>query len=331
MLVTNNLLNNSIIENNISSIKELDNISLIPIIQISESFNIINYDIINNYCDNNDCSLLETMNNLIKKNNLSNLSLCITESDLILNPNLANQYQNIVLKPLNRNDTAIQFIDECVDMFFESGNENYINIDIMMDILNEKYQWSREGSRKPNKDFGLDVSYEDKKKLWDTDKSLEGKRVEYSVWTPGEKEGDKWKVTTLGTKVGKEYVGALKWIRNLTDKPRDFIAKTAARLREKYRLWLKKANEEHDTGKQKWYKNLARLAMKAIDYCMKKLENIHSSREDRVKDAAKDWHRKVKKYRYGIIGPKSVVSYSIDGKPMNVRYKRKEDLDRLIK
>lgn len=64
---------------------------------------------------------------------------------------------------------------------------------------------------------------------------------------------------------------------------------------------------------------------------MKKLENMHSSREDRVKDAAKDWHKKVKKYRYGMVGPRSVVSYSIDGKPMNVGYKNKEDLDNMIK
>lgn len=327
----NSLLKESYNEYNTISISELNNIDIIPIIQIQES-NVVNYKDIDEFCDNNGIYLEDVIDIIIKRNKLDNLTLCVEEYELIKDPYISEIYPNIVIKLLSENDSVSQFVDECVDMFLESDNDEYINIDNMIDILNEKFQWSANGGIKPkNKDFGLNVSLKDKEELWDKDKKLEGKRVEYSVWSPGAKEGDKWQVTTLGSTVGKEYVGALKLLRNLTDKPRDFIAKTAARLREKYRMWLQKANQEHDVDKQKWYKQIARKIMQAVDWCMKKLENMHSSREDRAKDAARDWHRKVKRYRYGMVGPKSVISYSIDGKPMNVGYKNKEDLDNMIK
>ena len=326
------IINNTYDNYTTISADEFNNIDIIPIIQIQES-NVVNYKDINEFCDNNDIYLEDAINSIINKNKLDNLSLCVEEYELIKDPYISDIYPDIIIKPLSENDSISQFVDECVNMFLESDNEEYINIDNMIDILNEKFQWSANGGdpRPRNKNFDLNVSLKDKEDLWDRDKKLEGKRVEYSVWSPGAKEGDKWQVTTLGSTVGKEYVGIPKLLRTLSDKPRDFIAKTAARLREKYRMWLQKANKEHDYGKQKWYKKIARKFMQAVDWCMKKLENMHSSREDRVKDAAKDWHKKVKKYRYGMVGPKSVVSYSIDGKPMNVGYKNKEDLDNMIK
>lgn len=167
---------------NTISIRELNNIDIIPIIQIQES-NVVNYKDINEFCDNNDIYLEDAINSIINRNKLDNLSLCVEEYELIKDPYISYIYPNIVIKPLSENDPVSIFVDECVNMFLENGNDEYINIDNMIDILNEKFQWSANGGdpRPRNKNFDLNVSLKDKEDLWDRDKKLEGKRVEYSV------------------------------------------------------------------------------------------------------------------------------------------------------
>lgn len=61
--------------------------------------------------------------------------------------------------------------------------------------------------------------------------------------------------------------------RALINKPREFIAKMAAKLRSLYSNWMNKAKEEENQGKAAWYKKIALKIMKAIDYVMEKLSN----------------------------------------------------------
>ena len=283
MLITNENLNrrsvDSLLENSVYLDQSvvLNTPMTVPVIQFNEGTNIIPFDYVDRLSEETGWDLESTLDKVRNVNGIdrNNTVVCMEEYYALLHPELLNYLnsigESVVLKEINDNDCVSKFVDECVDMFLESDNDEYINIDNMIDILNEKFQWSADGGIKPkNKDFSLNMSLKDKEELWDKDKNLEGKRVEYSVWSPGAKEGDKWQVTTLGSTVGKEYAGIPKLLRTLSDKPRDFIAKTAARLREKYRMWLQKANQENNTGKQKWYKKIARKIMQAIDWCMKK-------------------------------------------------------------
>ena len=69
--------------------------------------------------------------------------------------------------------------------------------------------------------------------------------------------------------------------RFLTDKPRTFLAKCVSRLRETYRKFLIKADKEKESGKIKWYKNIARKILQAIDWILRKIEKFATINYDK--------------------------------------------------
>ena len=135
----------------------------------------------------------------------------------------------------------------------------------------------------------LDTSYEDKKKFW--------------------KETDTGRTTKANILV--------KLKRLLTDKPRNFIAHVAARLRETYRKWLAKANKEKDQGNLKWYKNILRVILKCIDFVMRKLEGLHTSGSQRLYKAMSKDGRSDDEIRraYNYVSGKNSKLYPLDGEP----------------
>lgn len=64
--------------------------------------------------------------------------------------------------------------------------------------------------------------------------------------------------------------------RTIVDKPKNFIASMAAKLRKAYKAWMQKAKAEENQGKASWYKKIALKILKAIDYVMSKLSNYQS-------------------------------------------------------
>ena len=114
------------------------------------------------------------------------------------------------------------------------------------------------------------------------------------------------KITLVGVDPSKpNFLIRLK--RMLTDKPRNFIAHVAARLRGIYRKWLLKANNEKDQGKLKWYKNILRLILKGIDFVLSKLEGVHVNYTKRM---LKDFRKKNPDLKN--ISDKDAMKYYID-------------------
>lgn len=72
----------------------------------------------------------------------------------------------------------------------------------------------------------------------------------------------------------QSFLGKVK--RALINKPREFIAKMAAKLRSLYSKWMEKAKAEENQGKASWYKKIALKILKTIDYVMSKLSNYQS-------------------------------------------------------
>lgn len=62
----------------------------------------------------------------------------------------------------------------------------------------------------------------------------------------------------------------IKKAENTNDPGR--ISKIVASLRNFYKNFLQRANQEHDTGKQAWYKNIARVILNYIDKLLAKLD-----------------------------------------------------------
>ena len=156
-------------------------------------------------------------------------------------------------------------------------------------------------------DFDDNTSYKEKVKAWNLDSELnrnggpEEALFAYMfpnngyIITPDNKRMDHVKVKSpkplMRTQIDADPVLSLMR-KYLLDKPRNVIARVAARLREIYRKWLIKANKEKDSGKIKWYKNVLRVILKCIDFAMKKLEGIHVSYADRIgRNVDKDYKK----------------------------------------
>ena len=60
--------------------------------------------------------------------------------------------------------------------------------------------------------------------------------------------------------------------RYIIDKPREFLAKMAAKLRNVYKQWLEKAKQESNAGKASFIKRIAAKILQAIDYIMRKIQ-----------------------------------------------------------
>lgn len=65
--------------------------------------------------------------------------------------------------------------------------------------------------------------------------------------------------------------------RTIVDKPKNFIASMAAKLRKAYKAWMQKAQEQNNSGNAGFFKRIAYKIMQAIDYLMRKLEKMKTN------------------------------------------------------
>ena len=64
--------------------------------------------------------------------------------------------------------------------------------------------------------------------------------------------------------------------RAVLNKPRDFIAKMAAKLRSLYRVWLSRAKRERNANKASFFKKIAIKILSAVDWLLKKITKVRS-------------------------------------------------------
>lgn len=168
------IINNTYDNYTTISADEFNNIDIIPIIQFQES-NLVSFEDLDRFCENNDYYLEDAIYDLMNTNNIDDIIVSIDESNLILYPELSEILPEYIVKPVNENDCVSIFVDNCVDLFLESGDEDYLDIPYMLEEAKEA-EW--EGTGYDKKEFGLNKSYEDKKKYWDRDAALKGKKNE---------------------------------------------------------------------------------------------------------------------------------------------------------
>ena len=126
MIIHENSLNNFSFNEVESTVK----IPSIPVIENSRldaavvSINDLN-SIVEDYgCDYEDafCAIAEE-NNL----DLKDLSVAVEDWKLIETPELINLVPNIVIKPISENNIVYQFVDACINEYYETNNEEYLD------------------------------------------------------------------------------------------------------------------------------------------------------------------------------------------------------------
>ena len=244
----------------------------IPLIESHNGRFTVKYENIKSMMENYGYELEDTVGRILESNgiNADSIEISISESDAISNIEdigILNEYGiNYKVYPISDRDIISIYTDYMVEEYINSGNENYISLLESPELLleaddDEDYTYDRKN---------LNLSYKDKKGYWSLNHDYgEGKAT---GWYKDPKTGAYNKSDKPVDVTDANFLIKIK--RFLTDKPRDTLAKIAARLRETYRKWLLKANQEHDQNKIKWYKQIARRIMQAVDWILQKIEGV---------------------------------------------------------
>lgn len=327
MLITNENLNrgsiDSLLENSVYLDESvvLNTPMTVPVIQFNEGTNIIPFDYVDRLSEETGWDLESTLDKVKNVNGIDNNDtvVCMEEYYALLHPELLDYLdaigESVVLKEINDNDCVSKFVDYCLESYINTDDEGYMDLIANPESLLE---W--------NSEFDLDTSYEDKKKAWDADAKLKGnkwrakvnmkngKLLDFSdLFDPNIVDSE---YTFRGQHVGAGEADPITNLkRKLTDAPKNVLAKAAARLREVYRKWLKKANEENASGKQGFFKKIARKIVQVIDWIMRKIEKGHSSVRERTGKLAMGAMILDKQQRHGFF--KSGMMYGKHMKDMN--------------
>ena len=255
MIIQNNFNNYNILDEHL--VLRNDSIGNIPLLESSnENKYNVEYKYIENLMESYGYEIDEVIGELLRENNIDieQLSISVLESDAIKNIEDVNFFNenriDYEINPISNNDIISIYVDRLVESWINTGNDEYIALlespELLLEETNEDHRYTYDTKN-------LNLSYKDKQGFFQTNNDY-GSGV---VATAYDKDGKQ-----IGKKFNPADAGFLVKIKRfLTDKPRDVLAKIAARLRETYRKFLLKADKEKEEGKIKWYKNIARKVL----------------------------------------------------------------------
>ena len=293
MLIRNDFTSNStsILENATYLYEsEMPNVSAysIPVVA-NDRFNagIVSYEDINRLCENTGITTQYAIKCISEANNIdpNDIVVSIDESTIISDPWVVDEVHQYVVSPVSENNIAYKYTDMMVDMFLESGDNFYLEAigepELVLEADDNKDEIDRYGYDRND----LDLDYNSKKNVWKDDEQYKkGGVVSSILYKPGTNAPEMSR--SEREVLNPNFLVKIK--RFLTDKPRDFLAKTAARLRQTYRKFLVKANKENDENKIKWYKQIARKVLQAVDWILKKIEGLKVNYKKRYDEGLKD-------------------------------------------
>ena len=143
----------------------IESFNTIPVIENTRlGLNLVDYSNIERLLETTCYSVNEIIDALIETNNLDSLTVAVDDYKLILHPEIVNEMDNIVIKPLSTNDPAYIFTEACLDKFMETMDESYIDY---LTTIHEYY-----------KDYGKEIA---RKASEDTKKALKQEYDSYNV------------------------------------------------------------------------------------------------------------------------------------------------------
>ena len=257
MLIRNNTLTesaSSILENATYLYEsEMPNVSAysIPVVA-NDRFNagIVSYEDLNRICEDNDIDIVDGIRAVAEANNIdpNDIVVSIDESTIIMDPYVIDEVHQYVVSPVSESHIVSQYTDSMVDAWLESGDDFYLQAIGEPELVLEAKPYTPTDQKELANYY--DKSRKAYKNFMDSKVSIGGETI---------KPDD------------PNFLVKIK--RFLTDKPREYLSRAVARLRHTYAKFLEKANKENDDNKIKWYKQIARKILQAIDWILKKVQS----------------------------------------------------------
>ena len=106
----------------------IESFKTVPVIENTRlGLNLVDYSNIERLLETTCYSVNEIISCIESVNNLDSLTVAVDDYKLILHPEIVNEMNNIVIKPLPKNDPAYIFTEACLDKFMETMDESYID------------------------------------------------------------------------------------------------------------------------------------------------------------------------------------------------------------
>ena len=144
------------INNNTIYLTESESITKLPAVPIIENYRlgvgVINLSNLDNIAEDYNCSYGDAFCAIAEQNELDpeNLAISVEDWKLIESPELVDLVPNIVVKPISENNIVYQALDYCIDEYYDTGDEGYLNYldeisdDLIRKVVGARYNKSQE-------------------------------------------------------------------------------------------------------------------------------------------------------------------------------------------
>ena len=247
--------------------------STIPISEVSRLNTVqIPYNTLLTFAEENGYSFQESLSMIAEAHdlNIENLSVCIQEEDIILDPDLINEFSNIIISPISSNDEIYQLCEETINAYVESEDEKYL-----LSLLEEP-NWGEGPLQNPiagakDKFWGIKHHMTTKNPIGRIKNVI--KRNPYKAGTAIAMAAGP--IGTIPASALQLYGGAKsiqRIYKKFKNRPRSVIAKKIASLRKLYETWLHRAKIEKDDKTAGVLKTIATNIMLLIDKLLELLQ-----------------------------------------------------------
>ena len=271
--------------------------------RFGEGATMVHFADVERLAEDSQVSYMEAMATIAEANQIdaSLMTVAIDEAEIIENPEIVYEMQNVSVIPISHNDPVYQFCEMAADKFLEQGNEAELDA-ILTEGIGEIVQKVRDQKAKqagapapapklvtppqtPVKE-SVDSWMRDKTNYYRGYKAADTlgdaiKDVDWAINTNrkfDEKYGTFGKIPKAVVANAKTTIQGLgKTYEQFKDRPRNVIAKKIASLRLLYGKWMKKAQIEKNAGVASLFKRGAHKVMTIIDKLLRLLQQKANS------------------------------------------------------
>ena len=124
----------------LSEYESIINPQTIPVKEVSRlGYGVVRFDDVDKLSESYGIDYIDAMYMIAESSDMNPeyLAVAVPEEEIIAYPEIVNELANIVIQPLSEYDDEYQYVAECVNIWLESGNDEYLGLLLEDIVLNE--------------------------------------------------------------------------------------------------------------------------------------------------------------------------------------------------
>lgn len=276
------------------------NISTIPVMENTRlNASLVDISYVEKLAEENGISLIDAVNAIQEQNDIDNISVVIDEERIISDPDIVNEINNVIIKPMSENDPVAVYVESVCDAYLESQDtkvfdnildENKLTYGLRRlktkmttDDINSNANLKRLGKRSLINgligtilsDKLVDMVNDDKNNdINNLNQYATNYKMSQSEYNEALKDLlDSYKTIADGSKrlgavpaaaaQGVNMINAV--VQHFRSKPKNIVEKVIIKLRRIYHSWMLKARDARKSGEGNIFKNSASIVLQIID------------------------------------------------------------------